>query len=54
MTLTELYNILYSNTEHVILNCCAIILTKMHTQNCGRNGFTLKKLVVNKAKEVYI
>ena len=35
--LTELYNILHSNTEHVLLTC-AIILTKMITQNCGCNS----------------
>ena len=35
--LTELYNILHSNTEHVLLNC-AIILTKMPTQKCECNN----------------
>jgi hypothetical protein len=34
--LTELYNILHSNTEHVLSNC-VIILTKVPTQNCGCN-----------------
>jgi hypothetical protein len=39
--LTELYNILHSNTEHVLLNC-AIILTKITTQNCGCNNLAEK------------